>query len=171
MFSHHNSTCFIDLNLQRSRSRGRSAGSRSASSSTMALSEQNLALSGSETTLSDGRNGALSPTQFGSSSKGSRDTTPTMRNKKDNTSKSSLASSSKSKFNRAFNRFLHKPKSMVSMDTLDDAGALTASIYPPHNSMSNPDLLRDSFDESKPTSEYPEHVLKVYKADQVRKNG
>jgi Rap guanine nucleotide exchange factor 2 len=60
---------------------------------------------------------------------------------------------------------------MVSMDTLDDAGALNASVYPPppHNSMSNPDLLRDSFEESKPTSEYPEHVLKVYKADQTFK--
>jgi hypothetical protein len=156
----------------RSRSRGRSAGSRSASSSTVALSEQNLALSGSESTLSDGRSGALSPPPYSSSNggKGSRDTTPTPKGKQKE-HKTSLASSSKSKINRAFNRFLHKPKSMISMDTLDDAGALNASVYPspPHNSMSNPDLLRDTFEECKPTSEYPEHVLKVYKADQVTK--
>ena len=156
----------------RSRSRGRSAGSRSASSSTVGLSEQNLALSGSESTLSDGRSGALSPNPYGGSScggKDSRDTTPTPRGKDKGQTKTSLASSSKAKINRAFNRFLHKPKSMVSMDTLDDAGALNASTYPPHNSMSNPDLLRESFDESKPSSEYPEHVLKVYKADQTFK--
>jgi Rap guanine nucleotide exchange factor 2 len=35
--------------------------------------------------------------------------------------------------------------------------------------MSNPDLLRDAFEECKQTSEYPEHVLKVYKADQTFK--
>lgn len=158
----------------RSRSRGRSAGSRSASSSTVALSEQNLALSGSESTLSDGRSGALSPPPYnGSTSNGgknSRDTTPTPKGKQKE-HKTSLASSSKAKINRAFNRFLHKPKSMVSMDTLDDAGALNAAVFQsqPHNSMSNPDLLRDSFEECKPTSEYPEHVLKVYKADQTFK--
>lgn len=157
----------------RSRSRGRSAGSRSASSSTVGLSEQNLTLSGSESTLSDGRSGALSPNPYGSSNgQGSRDTTPTPRGKQKEGQqpKTSLASSSKAKINRAFNRFLHKPKSMVSMDTLDDAGALSAAAYPAaHNSMSNPDLLRDAFEECKQTSEYPEHVLKVYKADQTFK--
>lgn len=55
------------------------------------------------------------------------------------------------------------------MDTLDDAGALSAAVYPPHNSLSNPDLLREAFEEVKPASEYPEHVLKVYKADQTFK--
>ena len=43
------------------------------------------------------------------------------------------------------------------------------------NSLSNPDLLRDNsttttphLDGSDAKSEYPEHVLKVYKSDQVR---
>ena len=43
------------------------------------------------------------------------------------------------------------------------------------NSLSNPDLLRDNsttttphLDGSDSKSEYPEHVLKVYKSDQVR---
>ena len=42
------------------------------------------------------------------------------------------------------------------------------------NSLSNPDLLRDNsttttphLDGSDAKSEYPEHVLKVYKSDQV----
>ena len=60
--------------------------------------------------------------------------------------------------------------------------AFTSSLYSqPHsmhftsNSLSNPDLLRDNsttttphLDGSDAKSEYPEHVLKVYKSDQVR---
>ena len=101
--------------------------------------------------------------------------------------------SSRSRINRAFNRFLlHKPKSMVSVDAID-ADPAGSGLYP-NNSLSNPDLLHNSagrdssvIDEktlaggaasgialssaSGPasTSEYPEHVLKVYKSDQTFK--
>jgi Rap guanine nucleotide exchange factor 2 len=83
---------------------------------------------------------------------------------------------SKSRLNRAFNRFLHKPKSLINMDISslqDEAGGITHSssggnLYPPSSALSNPDLTRNApFEDAK--SEFPEHVLKVYKVDQTFK--
>ena len=54
--------------------------------------------------------------------------------------------SSRSRINRAFNRFLlHKPKSMVSVDAIDiaDPAGNSSGLYP-NNSLSNPDLLHNS---------------------------
>ena len=53
--------------------------------------------------------------------------------------------SSRSRINRAFNRFLlHKPKSMVSVDAIDADPAGNSSGLYPNNSLSNPDLLHNS---------------------------
>ena len=58
---------------------------------------------------------------------------------------------------------------MLSVDTIDSSD--NTNLY--NNSMSNPDLLRDnsttapSVEASDSRTEYPEHVLKVYKSDQV----
>ena len=109
---------------------------------------------------SAGSDSALAPS--------SRDTTPRGAKRE----KTSITSgSSRSRINRAFNRFLlHKPKSLMSVDALDGDAP---SAY--NASLSNPDLLRgDSAssqqeEKSGNASEYPEHVLKVYKADQTFK--
>ena len=184
----------------RSRGRGErqnNVNGRSSSATSISLASQfpsgtslvpdaygsTLQSAGSETTLSAA---TLSPSPSGVPS---RDITPKGAKRDSNisvqgTNVSGSGGTSRSRINRAFNRFLHKPKSLMSVDTLDDAGtghnasvAASAALY--NNSMSNPDLLRDSsasqhlqqFDNEKPssTSEYPEHVLKVYKADQTFK--
>ncbi|XP_059092785.1 rap guanine nucleotide exchange factor 2-like isoform X1 [Tigriopus californicus] len=122
----------------------------------------------------------------------SRDTTPTSRKKKDGghvgshsngtgPAKPSGGSSSikQSRINRAFNRFLHKPKSLMNMDSAGNdeflgsaqngnRTSLSPSGVP--NALSNPDLRdfeRPAHQDHK--SEYPEHVLKVYRADQTFK--
>ena len=53
--------------------------------------------------------------------------------------------SSRSRINRAFNRFLlHKPKSMVSVDAIDaDPVGNSGGLYP-NNSLSNPGLATTS---------------------------
>ena len=85
-----------------------------------------------------------------------------------------LALGSKQLLNRAFNKFLSKPKTMSVHDHLlvDDvslAGGSTcnssAAMFPVNNLASNLDY-RDGEDRS----EFPEHVLKVYKADQTCKH-
>ncbi|QQP56524.1 Rap guanine nucleotide exchange factor 2like [Caligus rogercresseyi] len=81
------------------------------------------------------------------------------------------------KLNRAFNRLLHKPKSMISMDTVDDASVINSNYYPSsgnnnnNSSLSNPDLTDNSFEETytAASTAYPEHVLKIYRADQSLK--
>ncbi|CAB4069754.1 RAPGEF2 [Lepeophtheirus salmonis] len=83
------------------------------------------------------------------------------------------------KLNRAFNRLLHKPKSMISMDTVDDSSVINSNYYPNNNnnnsSLSNPDLTDNSFEETytaasvAAANSYPEHVLKIYRADQSLK--
>lgn len=85
-------------------------------------------------------------------------------------------SSSSSKLNKAFNRFLHKPKSLISVDSVDSnehhSSSHGSTLYPgqPNATVaSNPELQSSghTFEETK--SEFPEHVLKVYKADQTFK--
>ena len=141
-----------------------------------------LQSAGSETTLSVA---TLSPSPSGVSS---RDNTPKGGKREGNmqtqgTAVSGSGGTSKSRINRAFNRFLHKPKSLISVDKIDgDATGNSASVSANttlyNSSLSNPDLLRDSSasqhlqqydDKPSLTSEYPEHVLKVYKADQTFK--
>ncbi|XP_040575322.1 rap guanine nucleotide exchange factor 2 isoform X3 [Lepeophtheirus salmonis] len=94
-------------------------------------------------------------------------------------SKSSVIASKTHKLNRAFNRLLHKPKSMISMDTVDDSSVINSNYYPNNNnnnsSLSNPDLTDNSFEETytaasvAAANSYPEHVLKIYRADQSLK--
>eukprot|EP00096_Caligus_rogercresseyi_P009497 TRINITY_DN3238_c0_g2_i1.p1 TRINITY_DN3238_c0_g2~~TRINITY_DN3238_c0_g2_i1.p1 ORF type:complete len:1352 (+),score=489.49 TRINITY_DN3238_c0_g2_i1:114-4058(+) len=92
-------------------------------------------------------------------------------------SKSSGIASKTHKLNRAFNRLLHKPKSMISMDTVDDASVINSNYYPSsgnnnnNSSLSNPDLTDNSFEETytAASTAYPEHVLKIYRADQSLK--
>ena len=67
----------------------------------------------------------------------------------------------------------------MSVDTLDGEAQFSHhsgshSMHFHSNSLSNPDLLRDNsttttphHDGSDTKAEYPEHVLKVYKSDQV----
>ena len=190
--------CSEDTNRSRGRGgRQINLNGRSSSATSISLTSQFLAggslvadtignglhSAGSETSLSTA---TLSPSPSGVSS---RDRTP--KGGKREGAKFSHPSNitgsggtSKSRINRAFNRFLHKPKSLMSVDALDgDASghapsvpASSTTIY--NSSMSNPDLLRDSSvsqhlhqydDRPSYTSEYPEHVLKVYKADQTFK--
>ena len=150
----------------RSRSRGKSTSGRIED---FANAESNG--------TSDGRSSSMSTVH---SSGNSRDNTPTPSNRKVSPGSnpgSATPMKSKSKINRAFNRFLHKPKSLVNVDSLDGEGHSPSGSHSLHlysNSMSNPDLLRDnstvthSAAESDQRTEYPEHVLKVYKSDQVR---
>ena len=128
----------------------------------------------------DGRSSSLS-TVHSNNGGGSRDNTPTPSNRK--TTPPTAAPKGKSKINRAFNRFLHKPKSLMNVDSLDgeatmhcqQASSGSHSLHLYSNSMSNPDLLRDnsttahsaSAETESRTDQYPEHVLKVYKSDQV----
>ncbi len=94
--------------------------------------------------------------------------------------------SSRSRINRAFKNLLHKPKSLVSVDQEDGGSSNGGQNYLHHNATSsNPDLTRDphnleggsssnggnsSTRHLKPSSsEFPEHVLKVYRADQTFK--
>jgi Rap guanine nucleotide exchange factor 2 len=85
-----------------------------------------------------------------------------------------LALSSKHLMNRAFNKFLSKPKIMgIGDDQLDDASMTGGSTCTssaaqmfPVNSLANMDA-RESFTEDR--SSFPEHVLKVYKSDQTCK--
>jgi Rap guanine nucleotide exchange factor 2 len=142
----------------RSRSRGKSATGRMED-----LSSELSSAAG------DGRSSSMSTA--GGHSTNSRDNTPANRKNTTYTASKGLA---KSKINRAFNRFLHKPKSLMSMDTLD--GDMQSGTNPMHlfnNSLSNPDLLTSSAVgstiESDSRSEHPEHVLKVYKSDQTFK--
>ena len=84
-----------------------------------------------------------------------------------------LAMSSRQLLNKAFHKFIHKPKSGHGADTalMDDASLAggstctsSAAMFPVNNLMRGE---RDYVDESR--SEYPEHVLKVYKSDQTCK--
>lgn len=169
------------------------------------LSEQST-YSGSEGTLSfpahhafamDARSQVSNNTVVSGPSKegSSRDTTPTSRKKKDGSqgthsngtgpaknsggSNSGSSSIKQSRINRAFNRFLHKPKSLMNMESAGNDEILGSaqngnrtSLSPSGvpNALSNPDLRdfeRPAQQDHK--SEYPEHVLKVYRADQTFK--
>ena len=87
-----------------------------------------------------------------------------------------LAISSRQLLNRAFHKFLNKPKSLNGHDSslMDDvslAGGSTchssAALFPVNHIASNGET-RDSVTEDT-RAEYPEHVLKVFKADQTCK--
>ena len=87
-----------------------------------------------------------------------------------------LAMSSRQLLNRAFHKFLNKPKSLNGHDPtlIDDvslAGGSTcnssAALFPV-NHITNTGDSKDSYNEDN-RSEYPEHVLKVFKADQTCK--
>ena len=87
-----------------------------------------------------------------------------------------LAMSSRQLLNRAFHKFLNKPKSLNGHDSslIDDvslAGGSTchssAALFPTNHIASNGET-RESINEDNKT-EYPEHVLKVFKADQTCK--
>ena len=87
-----------------------------------------------------------------------------------------LAMSSRQLLNRAFHKFLNKPKSLNGHDPslIDDvslAGGSTcnssAALFPV-NHITNTGEGKDSYNEDN-RSEYPEHVLKVFKADQTCK--
>lgn len=125
--------------------------------------------------------GALAQESYGHAS---RDVTalPLHRSKKDHcggggpgASGRFLALSSKQLLNRAFNKFLSKPKTMSVHDNslVDDVSltggstcASSAAMFPVNNLISSLDS-RDSSGEDR--SEFPEHVLKVYKSDQTFK--
>ena len=86
-----------------------------------------------------------------------------------------LAMSSRQLLNRAFNKFLNKPKSLNGHDSslVDDvsiAGGSTcnssAAMFPVNN-LATSSEYKESLTEDR--SEYPEHVLKVFKADQTCK--
>ena len=86
-----------------------------------------------------------------------------------------LALSSKQLLNRAFHKFLSKPKSLnphesCLVEEISLAGGSTcnsnAGMFPVNNLKSDLEH-RDTSAEDR--SEYPEHVLKVYKADQTFK--
>ena len=86
-----------------------------------------------------------------------------------------LAMSSKQLLNRAFNKFLNKPKSVNGHDPClaeeaSVAGGSTctssAALFPVNTLASGEN--REAVNEN-PRSEYPEHVLKVFKADQTCK--
>ena len=88
-----------------------------------------------------------------------------------------LAISSRQLLNRAFNKFLNKPKSLNGHDSalLDDASLAggstcysSAALFPVNNIASNGGEPREIINEDS-RSEYPEHVLKVFKADQTCK--
>ena len=85
-----------------------------------------------------------------------------------------LALSSRQLINKAFQKFINKPKSGSGSESalIDDASLAggstcnsSAAMFPVNN------LTRDSrdFTSEDGRSEYPEHVLKVYKADQTCK--
>lgn len=160
----------------RSRSRGKSTSGRiedfACSSEASGTASSNTA---SNSAGEAGRSSSMSTVH----SNGSRDNTPTPSNRKTSPGTSNSSSKGKaSKINRAFNRFLHKPKSLMNVDALDGDAQLSCHHSGSHSlhlySSSNPDLLRgdnsttaaNSHDDHHRT-EYPEHVLKVYKSDQV----
>ena len=109
--------------------------------------------------------------------------TPVHRSKKDpvgivapGASGKFLALSSRQLLNRAFHKFLNKPKSLNGHDSslIDDvslAGGSTChsstALFPANHITSNGET-RESINEDN-KSEYPEHVLKVFKADQTCK--
>ena len=87
-----------------------------------------------------------------------------------------LALSSKQLLNRAFNKFMSKPKSLSVNELVDEAslagGGSTcttsaAAMYPVNNMSAGTDFRDGGGGEDR--SEFPEHVLKVYKADQTCK--
>ena len=90
-----------------------------------------------------------------------------------------LAISSRQLLNRAFNKFLHKPKSLNGQDTglIDDvslAGGSTchssAALFPVNHLGGGSGVEgRESGALEDARSEFPEHVLKVFKADQTCK--
>ena len=176
-----------------SRTRGKSAGSGNNNNGMMkGLSEQS-AYSGSE--------GALA--SFGSVT--SRDSHHANKSKREPSSSYhrngvSPASTKTKLLNRAFNRFLHKPKSMVNMDGSNQDDLVYGGGGGGSNACSSPDLSRHNNNHANSSSdhpdqggtstssannketggsggnasgdhksEFPEHVLKVYKADQTFK--
>ena len=177
-----------------SRSRGKSTSGRI--NETCSSTDPN-----NEMSNVDGRSSSLSTVHSaGTGNSGSRDNTPTPSTRKTSpptataTGASSNSSKGKSKINKAFGRFLHKPKSLMNVDSLDErelerggqqphqTGSGSHSLHLYSNSMSNPDLLRGERDNSNSSTihhhqdsdsshrtEYPEHVLKVYKSDQTFK--
>jgi len=96
-----------------------------------------------------------------------------------------LGMTSKQLLNRAFNKLLSKPKALHSHHHLHDAAMLddvsiagggggstcnsSAALFPVNNLSSSTLDSRDGGCSSEDRSEYPEHVLKVYKADQTFK--
>ena len=89
-----------------------------------------------------------------------------------------LAISSRQLLNRAFNKFLHKPKSLGVQDTglIDDASLAggstchsSAALFPVNHLGSGVMEGREAGALEDTRSEFPEHVLKVFKADQTCK--
>lgn len=187
----------------RARTRGKSVGSGSSKKEDGTEGKEQLSIPGgglSDQNAYSGSEGTLtnSAMDVRSQAGNSRDNTPVGSNrahKKDTPSSGKASHKHSSRINRAFNRFLHKPKSLMNMDvasaddsTVISAAASTSTLYPgggaalPNggpagsNALSNPDLREfenNSHQHQPPAestrSEYPEHVLKVYKADQTFK--
>ena len=114
-----------------------SGSHRSSSASNLSDNLMGLQSAGSE--------GTLSIASTTSPSAGSRDPTTPRGGKMSVGSGVVTSGSSRSRINRAFNRFLlHKPKSMVSVDAIDaDPAGNSGGLYP-NNSLSNPGLATSS---------------------------
>ena len=186
------------------RSRGKSVGG-GLSNSRPELEGKNSTASLGDQSVFSGSESVLSYEEDENRGSGSREATPKGSNRTSkfaNNKTSSSSSSKASRLNRAFNRFLHKPKSLVSvadinnLDTSHEDGGVGGYLSPNasrrgrHNSSksgkvnnasaahSNPDLSNNktsngngqtSGGNGETKSEFPEHVLKVYKADQTFK--
>ena len=83
-----------------------------------------------------------------------------------------LAISSRQLLNRAFNKFLHKPHKSLGGGDTSLAGGTTchssAALFPVNHLTGASSEARDAVSEDN-RSEFPEHVLKVFKADQTCK--
>jgi Rap guanine nucleotide exchange factor 2 len=159
-----------ELKPSQTRQRGKSVG---AGSSSKGAADLQSAYSGSESALS-----SILNTVDGKSQQLSSSTTPKAGKSHNHGLKSGNHShKSSSKLNKAFNRFLHKPKSLVSVDSVDSCEPISSNgsgLFQQQNNpaasaiASNPELqTHGPFEDAK--SEFPEHVLKVYKADQTFK--
>ena len=86
-----------------------------------------------------------------------------------------LAISSRQLLNRAFNKFLHKSLGGGDTSLIDDASLAggstchsSAALFPVNHLTGASSEARDAVSEDN-RSEFPEHVLKVFKADQTCK--
>jgi len=86
------------------------------------------------------------------------------------TKSAGLGGSSRSRINRAFNRLLHSRASRASAPEIDtgDGGSSSNQEAAPRANASDSTSRQQQANSSSsdPRSEFPEHVLKVYKADQ-----